>query len=125
VVVLFVVALLLTGFAVALMVISLIMRHGQGAEALAWSVMFGMAPLSAIYYPVSVLPKGARAIAECLPTTHVFEGMRSSLRTGQIAWHQLGWAFAIDLVWLAAGFWLFIREFRHARVTGALVSIGE
>jgi len=125
VVVLFVAALLLTGFAVALMVISLIMRHGQGAEALAWSVMFGMAPLSAIYYPVSILPKGAREIAECLPTTHIFEGMRASLRTGQIAWHQLAWAFAIDLAWLAAGFWLFIREFRHARVTGALVTIGE
>ena len=51
--------------------------------------------------------------------------MRASLASGSIAWHQLGWAFAINLIWLAAGFGLFVREFRHARVTGALVSIGE
>jgi ABC-2 type transport system permease protein len=125
VIVLFVAALVFTGFAVALMVISLIMRHGQGAEALAWSVMFGMAPISAIYYPVSVLPKPVQLVAQCLPTTHVFEGMRASLATGRIAWHQLGWAVLIDLIWLAAGFVLFVREFRHARVTGALVTIGE
>jgi ABC-2 type transport system permease protein len=124
-IVLFVLALLLTGFAVALMVIALIMRHGAGAEALAWSVMFGMAPLSAIYYPVSVLPHGVRLVAECLPTTHVFEGMRASLATGHVAWNQLGWAFGINVIWLAVGFVLFIREFHHARVTGALVTIGE
>jgi ABC-2 type transport system permease protein len=122
---LFVLALLLTGFAVALMVISLILRHGAGAEALAWSVMFGMAPLSAIYYPVATLPHFVRILALCLPTTHVFEGMRAGLIGGVMAWDQLAWAFGIDLVWLAVGFALFVREFRLARISGALVSIGE
>ena len=122
---LFVFSLLLTGFAVALMVISLIMRHGAGAEALAWSVMFGMAPLSAIYYPVSVLPHGVRMLALCLPTTHIFEAMRADLLGGVIAWDQIGLSFGINLIWLVAGGALFIREFRLARISGALVSIGE
>lgn len=125
VLILFVAALLFTGFAVALMVTSLIMRHGAGAEALAWSVMFGMAPLSAIYYPAAILPHGVRLVALCLPTTHVFEGMRATLTGHGIAWNELGWAFLIDLIWLAIGFLLFVREFRHAREIGALVSIGE
>jgi ABC-2 type transport system permease protein len=122
---LFVLALLFTGFAVALMVISLILRHGAGAEAMAWSVMFGMAPLSAIYYPVGVLPHGVRLLALCLPSTHVFEAMRENLASGVIDWRQMAWAFGIDLIWLLAGMLLFIREFRLARISGVLVSIGE
>jgi len=124
-IVLFVVALLVTGLAVGLLVVSLILRYGAGAEAMAWSVMFGMAPLSAIYYPLSVLPPAVRAVAVLLPTTHVFEGMRASLIRGGIDWPQLGWAFGIDVIWLAFGFWVFLAQFQHARETGALVTIGE
>ena len=40
--------------------VSLILRHGAGAEALAWSVLFGLTPFSAVFYPVSVLPKAVQ-----------------------------------------------------------------
>ncbi len=42
---------------------SLILRHGAGAEALAWSVLFGLTPFSAVFYPVAVLPAAVRPIA--------------------------------------------------------------
>ncbi|MFC7542270.1 ABC transporter permease [Siccirubricoccus deserti] len=44
VVVAFLVALLLMGWAVALGVTSLLLRFGAGAETLAWSVLFGLTP---------------------------------------------------------------------------------
>ena len=48
---------MIMGWAVALGVVSLILRHGAGAEALAWSVLFGLTPFSAVFYPVAVLPQ--------------------------------------------------------------------
>ncbi len=82
-------------------VVSLILRHGAGAEALAWSVLFGLTPFSAVFYPVSVLPAVAQPIALALPSAHVFEGMRAALNTGTLAWDHLAWAFGLNLVWMA------------------------
>ncbi len=122
--VLFVACLIVMGWAVALGVVSLILRHGLGAEALAWGLLFGLAPLSAVFYPVSVLPSWLRPVALALPSTHVFEGMRAALR-GAVSWHHLAWAAGLDAIWLALAVLLFAGQFRAARIRGALVSVGE
>ena len=124
VVVLFFANLLIMGWWVALGVVSLILRHGAGAEALAWSVLFGLTPFSAVFYPVSVLPAPMRAIAFALPSSHVFEGMRAAL-TGTVRWDDLAWATGLNALWLAALVVLFARQFRQARIRGALLNIGE
>ncbi len=124
VVVLFFANLLVMGWWVALGVVSLILRHGAGAEALAWSVLFGLTPISAVFYPVSVLPVPVQWLALALPSAHVFEGMRAAL-VGVIRWDHLWWALALNVVWMAAGILLFARQFRVARTSGALLNIGE
>jgi ABC-2 type transport system permease protein len=125
VLVLFFANLMLMGWWVALGVVSLILRHGAGAETLAWSVLFGLTPFSAVFYPVSVLPGFLQPVALALPAAHVFEGMRGVLLHNEILWDQLVWAFGLNLVWLAAASLLFSAQFHAARVRGALLSIGE
>ncbi len=125
VLVLFFVNLIVMGWWVALGVVSLILRHGAGAEALAWSVLFGLTPFSAVFYPVSVLPAAIRPIALALPSAHVFEGMRAVMQTGVIRWDHLAAAAGLNVLWLGAGALLFARQFRAARARGALLSIGE
>jgi ABC-2 type transport system permease protein len=125
VLVLFVANLMVMGWWVALGVVSLLLRHGAGAESLAWSVLFGLTPFSAVFYPISALPAALRPVAMILPSAHVFEGMRAVIASGTIAWDQLAWAAALNLIWLALGSWLFTRQFRAARERGALLSIGE
>jgi ABC-2 type transport system permease protein len=125
VLILFFINLMIMGWAVALGVVSLILRHGAGAEPLAWGVLFGLAPFSAVFYPVSVLPSFIHPVAYALPTTHVFEGMRAALLQGTIRWDHLAAAFGLNLLWLAAAALLFTRQFHAARVSGALISIGE
>lgn len=125
VVVAFFAALLMMGWAVALGVTALILRYGAGAEAMAWSILFGLTPFSAVFYPVSVLPEWLRPVALSLPSAHVFEGMRAALLEGTIAWGHLAAAFALDAFWLAAMGWVFLRTFQAARVRGALLNIGE
>ncbi len=102
VLILFFINLMIMGWWVALGVVSLILRHGAGAEALAWSVLFGLTPFSAVFYPVSVLPAAVRPIALALPSAHVFEGMRAVVLTGHVRWDQLAWAFGLNVLWLAA-----------------------
>ena len=125
VLVLFFANLMIMGWWVALGVVSLILRHGAGAEALAWSVLFGLTPFSAVFYPVAVLPAVLRPIALALPSAHVFEGMRAVLLRGEIRWDHMAWAVGLNIVWTVAATLVFAGQFRAARVRGALLSIGE
>jgi ABC-2 type transport system permease protein len=123
--VLFFTALILMGWAVALGCTSLILRYGAGAESLAWSVLFGIAPFADVFYPVSTLPVWLQPVALALPAAHVFEGMRAALMEGRVAWGHLAAAYALNALWLAGTGWLFMRQLRAARVRGALLNIGE
>jgi ABC-2 type transport system permease protein len=125
VLVLFFANLMIMGWAVALGVVSLILRHGAGAETLAWSLLFGLTPLSAVFYPVSALPAWLRPLSLAIPATHVFQGMRAALLQGHIAWGEMVWAAGLNLFWLIAAGLLFASQFRAARVRGALITIGE
>ena len=125
VLILFALNLMAMGWWVSLGAVSVILRHGAGAEALAWSVLFALAPFSAVYYPVAVLPASVRPLAFVLPASHVFEGMRTLLQDGTIAWGQLAWAAGLNLLWLGAAGLLFMVQFRVARERGALLTIGE
>lgn len=121
----YVFALMAMGWAVALAVTALILRHGAGAEALAWGVMFGIAPFAAVFYPVAILPGWLQPVALAIPAAHVFEGMRAALIGGVIAWDHLAWAVLLDVVWMAVAAWIFLAQFHAARVRGALLNIGE
>ena len=123
--VLFFAALVMMGWAVALGVVSLILRFGAGAEALAWSILFGLTPFAAVFYPVSILPDWLEPVAYALPAAHVFEGMRAALLEGRAEWGHLLAAFALDALWLGAMALLFRAQFQAARVKGALLNIGE
>ena len=117
--------LIAMGWSVALGVVSLVLRHGAGAEPLAWGVLFGLAPFSAVFYPVSVLPVPMQVISWLLPSTHVFEGMRAILLDGAVHWGHLAIGVALNIVWFGGAVLLFARQFHQARVKGAMLSIGE
>ena len=62
----FFVNLVLTSWAIGLIVCGLVMRHGLGAESLAFSVMILLMPLCCVYYPVWVLPAWLQPLAWAL-----------------------------------------------------------
>lgn len=117
--------LIAMGWWLGLFVIALILRYGMGAEGLAWIVVFMLAPVSAVYYPVTVLPEWLQWVAFLLPSSHVFEGMRSVLFDGAVRWGELAWAVALNGLYMAAGVATFLLAFRQARVRGALLQTGE
>ena len=117
--------LLVMGWAIGMMVCALILRVGLGAESTAWLAIFLIAPVSAIYYPVAILPDWLQAVAWCLPTAAVFEGMRAILIDGAFRGDLLAHAVLLNLVYLSLGISLFFYSFRVARRRGLLLQIGE
>jgi ABC-2 type transport system permease protein len=121
----FLIVLMAMGWALGLAICGGIMRHGMGAESLAWTVIFALAPLSCIYYPVTILPVWLQPVAWALPSTYVFEGMRAVMFEGNFRGDYLFAALALDLVYLAVGAAIFFIAFRDARRRGALLQMGE
>lgn len=121
----FMALLLVMGWSLAIVSISCVLRFGESASVIGWSLVFVFQPLAGIFYPVTVLPEALRAVAAVVPATHVFEGMRTVLNGGAIPWDRLGLAALLDAVYLAAALWLYAVTLRHARVTGRLSRFGE
>ena len=117
--------LLVMGWAVGMMVTALILRVGLGGESLAWFVIFLLAPVSAVYYPVDVLPMWLQWVAWALPPVYVFEGMREVLFDGVFRWDLLAGALALNIVYLCIGAALFLWSFQVARRRGLLLQTGE
>jgi ABC-2 type transport system permease protein len=121
----FLIVLMAMGWALGLAICGGILRHGMGAESLAWTVIFALAPLSCIYYPVTTLPSWLQPFAWALPSTYVFEGMRAVLFGETFRTDYLLSAIGLDLVYLALGAAVFFIAFRDARRRGALLQMGE
>jgi len=117
--------LIVMGWSLGLLIVALILRYGMGAEGLAWIVVFMLAPVSAVYYPVTVLPGWLQTVAWTLPSSHVFEGMRGLLYGGALRWDHLAWATGLNALYMVLSVGVFLYGFHRARVRGALLQTGE
>lgn len=125
VLVLFFANLIVMGWWLGLLIVALILRHGLGAESLAWAAVFLLAPVSAIYYPVSALPDWLQWVAWSLPSAHVFEGMRALMFDGSLRPGHLAWAAGLNAAYMAGSVAVFMHFFDVARQRGALLQTGE
>ncbi|WP_420403077.1 ABC transporter permease [Nisaea sp.] len=113
------------GWGIGLLVIGIILRFGLGAESLAWVLVFAFAPISAVYYPVEIMPDWLQLVAWCTPSAYVFEGMRAVLFDGDFRLDLLAGAMAMNVVYFAIGAGIFWLAYRSARREGRLLQVGE
>jgi ABC-2 type transport system permease protein len=121
----FFVNLILTSWAVGIFVSGLVLRNGLGAENIVWTLMFVFLPLTCAYYPVAVLPNFLQPVAWALPPTYVFEGMRALLIDHVYRADLMAEAFALNIVFVAAGVGLYLMLLKSARRHGSLLQMGE
>ncbi|MDH4098763.1 MAG: ABC transporter permease [Nitrospira sp.] len=121
----FVLNLVLTGWVIGVFTTSLIMRFGQEAEVLAWSMVFLFQPISCVFYPMEVLPGWLKPVAWANPASHIFEGMRAVLGGGGSPSMSLAWAVGLNGLLLVAAVGWFYRTFAYCKDQGLLVRIGE
>jgi ABC-2 type transport system permease protein len=87
-------------------------------------VPFLLQPLSAVFYPVDVLPPWLQTMAHLLPSMYIFEGMRTALRTGTVDSALVLTALGLNVVYLAAGAGFFGWMLQQARDKGYLSRLG-
>ena len=117
--------LILTSWAIGILVSGLVLRNGMGAERLAWTFMFLIMPVACIYYPVDVLPQWLQYVAWALPPTYVFEGMRALVSEQVFRGDLMVQALALNAVYFAAASFAFLQLLNGARNQGMLVQTGE
>lgn len=82
--------LLVIGWALAMLVVGLLLRYGQSAEILAWASTFLILSLSGVFNPVESIPGVLQPLARVLPTTYVFGAARDLLDGRPLPWGDLG-----------------------------------
>ncbi len=121
---LFALELLLFGWALGLMTAGLLFRYGYAAEALIWGIPFLIQPFSAVFYPVTVLPPWARAVAQVLPSTYAFEGMRHVIHQHTLDLELFWRAMGLNGLFLLVAVLVFRALFLSSRASGRLVRLG-
>jgi len=116
--------LVIMGWTVGIVTTALILRFGQEAEVLAWAVAFLFQPVSAVFYPVSVLPHFLQIIAGVIPSSYVFEGMRRVITSGDFPVSDLLWAAGLNGIYLLLALIFFHQNFDIVKKKGLLVKAG-
>ncbi len=104
--------LLMTGWWVGLFVGGLIVRFGGKVQNFAWSMVFLIAPFSAIYYPLAALPVWAQKVAMFIPSSYLFEGARQVILTGVVNGKMLLIALILNLIFTIFALLFFRASFK-------------
>lgn len=113
-----IISLMITGWAVGFFVAGLLIQYGQRIQTIAWMGVVILAPFSALYYPVSVLPTWAQKVSLIIPSSYAFEGMREILFTGHASYDKLLISFLLNGIYLIFSIWFFISSFNKSKKLG-------
>lgn len=119
----FIINLLFFGWVLGIFTIAIILRFGSSAQMLAFGLIFLIQPFSAVFYPVAAIPTYLQPVAYLFPSTYVFEGMRTVIATGTIAFQDLAFAFGTNLIYMGLVMWFFYKVFAQVKVKGKLLKL--
>jgi ABC-2 type transport system permease protein len=122
---LFLLGSFLTALIVGLLVCSLVLLYGTRAETAAWAAVNFVVMLAGIYYPVSVLPGWAAAIARLIPLTYFLDAVRMGYGFPSEFAHPLLTGFALAALYVALAHWALAAAVTRARRTGLLLKLSE
>lgn len=106
------------GYTTGLFILGIILRVGTRIQALAWGLVLIFQPLTAAFYPLSVMPPVMQAIARAFPPTYVFEAARAGLSSPEVHWDWLGISALENLAYFIAATWFFKYMYRRSRESG-------
>lgn len=115
--------LIVMGWSVGIITTAIIMRFGHEAEVLAWGIAFLFQPVSAVFYPVEVLPWWLQYVAWGIPSAHIFEGMRQVISGGGFPSVHLAWSVGLNAAYILAALGFFSWNFSVVKRKGLLAKV--
>ena len=110
---------------VGVFVCALITLFGNRAEAFAWASVNLVLMLAGIYYPVSVLPDPARAIAAAIPLTYFLDAYRSYFGFATEFASPITTGLVLSALYAVLAHGAFFAAIERARRTGLLLKMSE
>lgn len=107
----FILLLFMTGWSIGFLVSGIILRFGTRIQTLAWTMIGILSPLTAVYYPVSILPFWVQKISYLLPPTYVFEAGRALIFNNVLEMRGLLISLLLNLLYLILSLWFLKRSF--------------
>lgn len=115
---LFFINLSLFAISTGIIILGLIFRFGTRIQAFAWGLLPLFQPLTAAFFPVTVLPPTLRILAYSLPPTYVFEAARQSLVKPGVDWNLALAALGENVLIFAIALIFFHYMFQKSKDTG-------
>jgi ABC-2 type transport system permease protein len=110
--------LIVTSWWIAFIIIGSILRFGTRIQTLAWALVAVVSPFSAIYYPLSSLPRFAQYIAYFVPSSYIFESAREVIATGHYDAMKLGTCLFLNAVYVVLSLYYLKTSIDAARRRG-------
>lgn len=105
-------------FATGIILLGIIFKYGTRVQALTWAIIPILQPITAVFYPVHILPLPLQFFAYLFPITFVFEAARANIITNQFQWSLLGTSLAENILYITIAVFTFKRLFQSAKMTG-------
>ncbi len=117
------VGLMLYGIAEGLIVNSIMILRGPEYMHLTWIITGIIMVLSAVYYPLELLPPPVQVISNLLPTTHAIQAIRSSILHPGSGFDFGITAVAIGAIYLVVSTFIFIKAIDRSRENGTVLRL--
>lgn len=104
----------ITGWWIGFISAGIILRWGPKFQTVVWTLPGILLPFSAVFFPLDVMPEIIRPISYLIPTTYIFEGMRSLVTVGTLEVWTIVLSFALNLFYLIPSIAWFIYSYRFS-----------
>ena len=105
---------MMTGWWVGFISAGVVLRWGPKVQTVIWTLPGILLPLSVVYFPLAMLPTFLKPVAYLLPTTYIFESMRSLLNTGVVSGTDILLSFCINFIYLFFTIKWFVSSFKKS-----------
>ena len=112
--------LFLTGVALGIFGVGLVLRLGPSAEWFIWPIPALLAPFAGVFYPIETLPQWMQYVSLALPPSYIFEGMRTLLSESTVDFSLLALSAVLSILYIALAYWYMHSVYRRAVRTGLL-----
>lgn len=114
----FFIGAVMSGWWVGFIAAGIVIRWGPKVQTVVWTLPGVLLPFSVVFFPLALLPSALKPISYALPTTYIFESMRSVLIHGTVDWRFLVISFGLNILYLLGSMFWFLRSFKKSLQLG-------